>query len=219
MAGWARRLFTAGLRRWTLELQDAVEQIVGPEQREATFASSSIRRSYSVAPWPGQLRRSTPRTSEMKRLFSSLVVFAFCSGATLAQQPTGRLNGTVVDSLGAAISKVQITVTNSTASFSAASDENGKFHLDAPPGTYEIRSDKLPGFAATKRNITVAKNKTTKITIVPAVSLDDPHLVPGGPATKRPKRKRHHQSAASNKSLDASGGSVFRIIAGPAMLE
>ena len=34
-----------------------VEQIVGPEPREATFASSAIRLSCSVAPWPGQLRR------------------------------------------------------------------------------------------------------------------------------------------------------------------
>src|SRR5215471_7713348 len=33
------------------------EQMVGPEPREATFASSVIRRSCSVAPWPGQLNR------------------------------------------------------------------------------------------------------------------------------------------------------------------
>ena len=36
------------------------EQIVGPEPREATFASSVIRLSCSVAPWPGQLKRSVP---------------------------------------------------------------------------------------------------------------------------------------------------------------
>src|SRR6185503_4867119 len=33
------------------------QQIVGPEPREATFASSVIRLSCSVAPWPGQLKR------------------------------------------------------------------------------------------------------------------------------------------------------------------
>src|SRR5215471_10681816 len=32
-------------------------QIVGPEPRGASFASSVIRRRCSVAPWPGQLRR------------------------------------------------------------------------------------------------------------------------------------------------------------------
>jgi hypothetical protein len=36
----------------------AVEPIVGPEPREATFASSVIRLSCSEGPWPGQLRRS-----------------------------------------------------------------------------------------------------------------------------------------------------------------
>jgi hypothetical protein len=33
--------------------------MVGPEPQEATFASNVIRRSCSVAPWPGQLNRST----------------------------------------------------------------------------------------------------------------------------------------------------------------
>ena len=33
------------------------QQIVGPEPREATFASSLVRRSCSVTPWPGQLKR------------------------------------------------------------------------------------------------------------------------------------------------------------------
>ena len=39
--------------------QHALEQIVGPEPRAASFASSLVRRSCSLAPWPGQLRRST----------------------------------------------------------------------------------------------------------------------------------------------------------------
>src|SRR5438874_503271 len=38
--------------------RDRTQQIVGPEPRGATFASSVIRRSCSVTPWPGQLRRS-----------------------------------------------------------------------------------------------------------------------------------------------------------------
>ena len=33
------------------------QQIVGPEPREASFASSLFRLSCSVTPWPGQLRR------------------------------------------------------------------------------------------------------------------------------------------------------------------
>jgi hypothetical protein len=51
----------------------AAQQIVGPEPREATFASSVILRSCSVAPWPGQLRRSALQLRSMFRLFSSLL--------------------------------------------------------------------------------------------------------------------------------------------------
>ena len=36
---------------------DATQQIVGPEPREASFASSLVRRSCSVTAWPGQLNR------------------------------------------------------------------------------------------------------------------------------------------------------------------
>jgi hypothetical protein len=43
----------------------AAEQIVGPEPREAPFASSVVRLSCSVAPWPGQLNRYP--ANQMKR--------------------------------------------------------------------------------------------------------------------------------------------------------
>ena len=41
----------------------AIEQIVGPEPRAACFASSAVRLSCSVAPWPGQLKRYPPFTN------------------------------------------------------------------------------------------------------------------------------------------------------------
>src|ERR1041384_1901825 len=41
------------IKRWL----GAAQQIVGPEPRAACFASSVIRLSCSVAPWPGQLNR------------------------------------------------------------------------------------------------------------------------------------------------------------------
>jgi hypothetical protein len=46
----------------------AVEQIVGPEPRAAPFASSVIRRSCSVAPWPGQLKRWVASCSQNRNL-------------------------------------------------------------------------------------------------------------------------------------------------------
>jgi hypothetical protein len=52
----------------------AAQQIVGPEPREASFASSVIRRSCSVAPWPGQLNRWPSVTSSMKKFLLLAVV-------------------------------------------------------------------------------------------------------------------------------------------------
>src|ERR1043165_5965013 len=109
--------------------------------------------------------------SSMKRLFSSVLSLALCSILVMAQQTgTARLKGTVIDNAGGAIPKVQITIENAANSFKVMSDESGKFQIDLPPGKYEMRSDKLPGFAATRREISVATNKVAEVTIVPAVS-------------------------------------------------
>ena len=112
----------------------------------------------------------------------------------LAQQATARIKGTVLDTAGMPIPKIQVTIQNSTVSFNAVSDEEGKFQIELPPGTYELRSDKLPGFAATKRDVTVATNKTAEITIVPAVSGEGilcSLYVTSGPLKKPKRRKRH----------------------------
>jgi Carboxypeptidase regulatory-like domain/Surface antigen variable number repeat len=107
----------------------------------------------------------------MKRLLSCLISLALCAGVVVCQQAaTARLNGKIVDNAGGAIAKAQITIENATNSFKVVSDENGRFQIDLPPGTYEMRSDKLPGFAATKRKVSVATGKVAEVTIVPAVS-------------------------------------------------
>jgi len=56
------------------------QQIVGPEPREACFASSVIRPSYAVAPWPGQLRRYAAIAQNAYETFSS-TDFDFSSDA------------------------------------------------------------------------------------------------------------------------------------------
>jgi len=55
--------------------------------------------------------------------------------------------------------------------------------------------------------------------------VDDPIATAPGSDTPRSrvslndKPVAHYNQGRSNKSLDASGGSVFRILTGPAMLE
>jgi uncharacterized membrane protein len=130
----------------------------------------------------------------MKRPISSFIALTLCSCLVLAQQSTARFKGTVLDTAGMPIPNIQITVQNSTASFKAVSDDDGNFQIDLPPGEYELRSDKLPGFAATKRNVSVANNQTAEVTIVPAVSTEGVLCilqVTSGPTKKPKKRKRH----------------------------
>ena len=130
----------------------------------------------------------------MKRLISSFITLTLCSCLVLAQQPTARLKGTVLDTAGMPIPKIQITVHNSTASFKAVSDDDGKFQFDLPPGKYEVQAAKLPGFAATNRYVSVATNQTAEVTIVPAVSVDGAICIlkiTGNATTKRRRRQRH----------------------------
>jgi hypothetical protein len=129
-----------------------------------------------------------------KQPISSLICLVLCSLLVTGQTPaTARLTGTVVEAMGAEISKVQITISNSTASFTVVSDEAGKFTIDLPVGTYRLRSDKLPGFAATNRNLVIATGKTAEVMIVPATSLEGAIciLLVTGTVTKRHRRKRH----------------------------
>lgn len=106
---------------------------------------------------------------------------------------------------------MQVTVLNSIASFNVVSDDDGKFQIDLPPGRYEVRSDKLPGFATTNRDLTVATNQTAEVTIVPAVSTEGVLCilrVTSGPTKNRKKRERHLKSAASNKALQLTSVAV-----------
>jgi hypothetical protein len=130
-----------------------------------------------------------------KRSISLLICLTLCWLLAVGQTPTtARLNGTVVDPMGAATPKVKITISNSNASFNAVSDEDGKFKIDLPVGSYQIRSDKLPGFAATNRNVAIETGKTAEISIVPAISFEDAICilrVTGSVTTRRHRRRRH----------------------------
>ena len=131
----------------------------------------------------------------MKRMLSCLMSLALCSVIVVSQQTgTARVTGTVVDIAGAAIPKVQITIENATNSFNVVAGEDGTFQIDLPPGKYEMRSDKLPGFAATKREISLASNKPAEVTIVPAISEEGVICIlriTGTVTPKRRMRKRH----------------------------
>ena len=66
----------------------AREQIVGPEPRAATFASSLVRLSCSVAPWPGELDVMLLLLSQRNRFLNAAITLVVCFvGLGNAQQP------------------------------------------------------------------------------------------------------------------------------------
>src|ERR1043166_8165159 len=96
---------------WRRRLTDgAIEQIVGPEPREASFASSVIGLSCSVAPWPGQLKRSTHCMLTMKHLLLFLVMSAAWATPSQSQQPAGLIKGTLLAPGGAVIPNARLVI-------------------------------------------------------------------------------------------------------------
>lgn len=109
----------------------------------------------------------------MNKLLSLLTVLVLlpASGFSVQAEKTGRLKGRVVDVAEMPIPKVQITIQSSVDSFNLTSNEDGYFEIEVPAGSYQISSEKLPGFAATKRDgVRVEAGKIVEVKIVPSVS-------------------------------------------------
>lgn len=109
-------------------------------------------------------------------------------------QNTGTLTGRVVDIVGASISKIQITIQSSAYSFKVTSNEDGYYEIEVPVGSYQISSEKLPGFAATRRaGVQVEPGKIVEVHIVPAISSEGilcSLYVTDAPIKKQRRRKR-----------------------------
>src|SRR3954465_13553575 len=71
-----------------------------------------------------------------------VILFAvFCSTATLAQETSATILGNVTDPTGAAVSKADVTVTNTETNVSTALQTNDSGAFNAPqllPGTYSV---------------------------------------------------------------------------------
>ncbi len=101
----------------------------------------------------------------MKR---SLILFCafllLTTGALLAQQSTGQIEGTVMDSEGAPLPGVTVTATGPSLKRSVVTEANGNYRFPAlPPGTYAV-SASLTGFKTrTETGITVGLEQTRKV--------------------------------------------------------
>lgn len=77
------------------------------------------------------------------RIFSILVLWALAAASSVAQQTTGTITGTVVDSSGAAVAAAEVKLNNAETGIRrvAQSDDVGNFRfLLLPPGLYSIEA-------------------------------------------------------------------------------
>jgi len=79
-----------------------------------------------------------------KRIFTILFLVAVCSGLSVGWQ-SSRVAGLVLDANDARIVGAKITVENAQVKKSVRSDDEGKFEVNIPSGTYHITVQQ-PGF-------------------------------------------------------------------------
>jgi Carboxypeptidase regulatory-like domain len=132
----------------------------------------------------------------MKKLLSLVTILVLFSPSALSiqTQSAGTLKGRVVDVAGMPISKVCITIESSTETYNVTSNEDGYYETNIPAGIYQISSDRLPGFATTRRiGVRVEPGKIVEMNIVPAVSSEGvlcSLYITDAPIKSQKKRKR-----------------------------
>jgi len=124
------------------------------------FSRTSVDRKEDAM----QSRRGV--TSRLALVFALVPALAFAQRTT-----TGGISGKIIDSSGAAVPGVTLTVSSPEAlgQFTAVTDTQGQFRVtNLPPGTYDIRAE-LTGFQTVIRREPVRLNGVTEVDITMAV--------------------------------------------------
>lgn len=106
------------------------------------------------------------------KLMPLLLFFIFClGGVSLAQETTGRIEGTIKDPNGSVVPGVSVTVTSSgnTSGFNATIETSADGYyqfLRVPPGTYTVSTNEAKGFGSkTINNVTVSVDRATLVNL------------------------------------------------------
>jgi hypothetical protein len=153
----------------------------------------------------------------MKRLlaltFSLLLVvvlFPMSASKVQARSPKVRrgISGRITDLNGSVVPGAKITIVgrSSHTTVIRTSNAKGQYAADLDPDTYDVTAG-APGFKTVTRKTGVVRGSRSYMDFV---------LYPGDTGSPIVNPSARTQP---NKSLDASGGSVFRIMIGPAMLD
>ena len=133
-------------------------------------------------------------------------IFLVCSGALLAQTPTGRLHGQVTDPTGAVIPGAGITVKNSSGLVvSATSDGVGSYDVkNLAPGKYTV-SVTAKGFAPANQEVEIVAGQEKKADIALEIVVKEESIDVQSDAAKVSTAADNNASSVviSGKDLDA----------------
>lgn len=116
------------------------------------------------------------KSNPISRFF---VASALCLVALPAWgQESSTLKGRVVDVLGAAIAKATVTIKSSEEKNQVVTNEDGEFEIQLPVGMYEIRTEEMPGFLASKyAKVRTKRGKGKRVTIKVMHTLKDAECI------------------------------------------
>src|SRR5262249_16521402 len=133
-------------------------------------------------------------------------ILLICSGALLAQSPTGRLHGQVTDPTGAVIPGARITVKNASGLVvSATSDGVGAYDVKTiAPGKYTI-SVTAKGFAPTTQEVEITAGQEKKADIALEILVKEEDIEVQSDAAKVSTSSDNNASSVviTGKDLDA----------------
>ena len=133
-------------------------------------------------------------------------ILLVCSGALLAQSPTGRLHGQITDPTGAVIPGASITVKNSSGLVvSATSDGVGAYDVkNLAPGKYTV-SVTAKGFAPAAQEVEIAAGQEKKADIALEILVKEENIEVQSDAAKVSTASDNNASSVvlTGKDLDA----------------
>jgi hypothetical protein len=136
----------------------------------------------------------------------TITILLVCSGALLAQAPSGRLRGQVTDPTGAVIPGASITVKNSSGLVvSATSDGAGAYDVrNLVPGKYTV-SFTAKGFSPAKQEIEVVAGQDKKADITLEILVKEENIDVQSDAAKVSTSSDNNASSVviTGKDLDA----------------
>jgi outer membrane receptor protein involved in Fe transport len=144
--------------------------LLRPTQRTENFIDRPFRNTAAPLSSFKKGKQKMKNVFKFFGLSALLLAFALFAGSALAQtSTTGSIEGTVTDTVGAAVPAVTVKVTGSNllSAQTATTDSSGRFKVvNLPPGRYAVSIEAEKGFATFEKNdVEVNLSRTTSVDV------------------------------------------------------